>query len=102
MDGSSMRIRTEWRADECLLRLAIRHPMDPERTAEDGTVTPSRFITRLQVSHADEVLLLAHWGPGISRNPYLEFSFTGAARGDPVVIEWEDSRGERDRLTATL
>jgi len=102
MDGRSMRIRTEWHAGECLLRLAIRHPMDPERTAEDGSTTPAKFITRLTVSHAGEALLVAHWGPGISRNPYLEFAFTGASPGEPVTIEWEDSRGEADRLLARL
>jgi len=97
-----MRIRTEWRDGDCLLRLAVRHPMDPEREGEDGVRIPAHFITRISISHDGETLLIGHWGPGISRNPYLEFSFGGAAPGDEVLIEWEDSRGGHDRLLARL
>lgn len=98
----SMRIRTEWRDGECLLRLAVRHPMAPERESESGARTPAHFIERIVVSHGGETLLVGHWGPGISQNPYLEFAFTGAARGDEIVIEWQDNRGGGDRLVARL
>lgn len=100
--SASMRIRTEWREGICLLRLAVRHPMAPEREAEDGTRTPAHFIERISVSHGGETLLVGHWGPGISQNPYLEFSFSGAAPGDLVTIDWQDNRGGSDRLVARL
>jgi len=99
---ASMRIRTEWRDGDCLLRLAVRHPMDPERKDEAGGHTPAHFITLIRISHGGEVLLTGHWGPGISRNPYLEFLFGGASPGEEVVIEWEDNRGGHDRLVARL
>ncbi|MFP4081081.1 MAG: thiosulfate oxidation carrier complex protein SoxZ, partial [Ectothiorhodospira sp.] len=44
----------------------------------------------------------AHWGPGISRNPYLSFRFEGASAGDTLRISWEDNKGESDSTEAEI
>jgi sulfur-oxidizing protein SoxZ len=102
MDRPSIRLRTEWREGVCTLRVLIKHPMEPERVSESGERTPSHFIKELRFLHQGRELLTAYWGPGIARNPYLEFSFDDGSVGDELVIEWLDSRGERDRLDTRL
>ena len=39
-------------------------------------------------------VLSAEWGPGVSRNPFLQFTLKSARAGDKVSIAWKDSRGD--------
>jgi sulfur-oxidizing protein SoxZ len=39
-------------------------------------------------------VLAAQWGPAVSKNPYLQFSFVGGKPGDRVAVTWIDNRGE--------
>jgi len=46
--------------------------------------------------------MTTNWSGGISKNPYLSFSFTGAAKGDEVKISWVDNQGGSGSGTAKI
>ena len=50
----------------------------------------------------DRTLLTALWSGGVSKNPYLSFKFTGAAKGEKVEITWTDSKGATESETAEI
>jgi sulfur-oxidizing protein SoxZ len=47
-------------------------------------------------------VMTAYWSGGISKNPYLSFTFTGGAKGDEVKITWKDNQGGTDSGTAKI
>jgi sulfur-oxidizing protein SoxZ len=47
-------------------------------------------------------VLTAHWGPAISKNPYLQFKIKGAKAGDKIGISWTDTKGEKRTDEATV
>ncbi|MGE6155701.1 thiosulfate oxidation carrier complex protein SoxZ [Klebsiella pneumoniae] len=38
----------------------------------------------------------------MSKDPYVKFSFRGAAKGDEIKISWVDNRGASDTTTAKI
>ena len=45
---------------------------------------------------------MAEWGPAVSTNPYLAFSFRGGKAGDKVSISWVDNTGGKDAEEAAI
>ena len=39
-------------------------------------------------------MLTAEWGPGVAKNPFLQFVVKGAKAGDKVAITWKDNHGD--------
>ena len=46
-------------------------------------------------THNGKTVLSAFWGPAISKNPYLQFQFSGAKVGDKLQVTWADNKGEK-------
>ncbi len=46
--------------------------------------------------------MTAYWGTAVSKNPYVAFSFTGAAAGDTISMRWTDNHGDTSEGQATL
>jgi sulfur-oxidizing protein SoxZ len=44
----------------------------------------------------------AQWSQAISKNPFLGFRVKGASKGDKVVINWVDNKGDKSSETATV
>ena len=42
-----------------------------------------------------------HWGPAVSKNPYLTFVYSGS-KGDEVELTWTDNQGNTDSKTAEV
>ncbi|MGH8596461.1 MAG: thiosulfate oxidation carrier complex protein SoxZ [Gammaproteobacteria bacterium] len=103
MAGESIKIRTLLRDGACTVRALIRHPMEVgRREPETGKRLKPHFITYVSCRIHERVVLSAHWGGGIAKNPYLSFVFDGALAGDPLLLTWEDNWGETDSLVVTL
>ena len=47
-------------------------------------------------------MLVANWGPAVSKDPYIKFSFKGAQKGDNLKISWVDNKGQTDSTTAKI
>jgi sulfur-oxidizing protein SoxZ len=39
-------------------------------------------------------VLSAQWGPAVSKNPFLQFTFAGGKPGDKIQVSWVDSKGD--------
>ncbi len=90
-----MKIRAFLLKDTVEVKLMVKHPMESGlRRDEQGTRIPPHYIETLVVKCKDRVVLNARLGMAVSENPYLVFSFHGAAKGDPISVTWVDNLGD--------
>lgn len=98
-----MRIRTKLEGDIVQVRVLMSHVMETGlRKDADGQLVPAHFIELATFTHKNRVVLSAQWGPAVSRNPYLSFKFSGAAKGDRLSISWVDNMGDTRTDEATI
>lgn len=77
------------------VRILMSHEMESgQRKDSAGNVVPAHFISNVTVTHGAKVVLAAEWGPAVSKNPYLQFRFKGAKKGDEIVVRWVDNKGD--------
>jgi sulfur-oxidizing protein SoxZ len=90
-----MRIRATEAGGKVEVKILMSHPMETGRRKNaDGTLVPIHYIQNVMVTCKGKAVLSADWGPSISKNPYLSFRFSGAAKGDTLSVTWADSKGE--------
>ena len=94
---STIKIKNKLKDGRCTARILIKHPMDV-----GGRGRKPHFIKEVQCTHNGRIVMTAHWGAGISKNPYLSFIFSGAAKGDTFVLSWHDNKDKSDRIEVTL
>ena len=107
-----MRIRATVKDGVADVRVLMAHEMETgQRKDAAGKIVPVWHITEVTASLNGKPVLVAHWGPAVSKNPYLQFKIRGAKAGvagklqghrlprdDPVVIltplgEFGDQQG---------
>jgi sulfur-oxidizing protein SoxZ len=89
------RIRASMQGDKVLVRVLMTHEMESgQRRDATGKVVPAHFIREVSVRHNGRTVLAAQWGPAVSKNPYLQFAFTGGKPGDRIQVTWVDSKGD--------
>ena len=81
----------------------VQHPMDSgfDKNAQ-GHLIPPHHIEVVEFVHADRTVFTALWGPAVSRDPYVKFSFKGARKGDDLKVSWVDNKGATDSLVAKI
>jgi sulfur-oxidizing protein SoxZ len=42
-----------------------------------------------------KTVFTAEFGPAVSKDPFLNFKFKGAAKGDEIVVDWVDNSGDK-------
>jgi sulfur-oxidizing protein SoxZ len=90
-----MRIRATAQGDAVDVRVLMSHEMETgQRRDSAGNLVPAHFISNVTVTHAGKTVLTAEWGPAVSKNPYLQFRFSGAKKGDELSVTWLDNKGE--------
>jgi sulfur-oxidizing protein SoxZ len=90
-----MRIRATLQNGEATVRVLMSHEMETgQRKDAGGNVIPAHFIQSVVATHNGRPIFRAEWGPAVSKNPYLQFQFSGAKAGDKVQITWADNKGE--------
>lgn len=72
------------------------------RDAQTGAVVPAHVIEELVCLLKDQVLMSSDLGQAVSANPYVEFHFKGAHKGDMVVVRWKDNKGDTDQAELTV
>ena len=93
--ASTIRIRAKLQGGSTEVKCLMSHPMETGlRKDKSGNKIPAHFINEVTCEHKGKVVMLASWGVAISKNPYLSFSFKGAAAGDTIKISWTDNKGE--------
>ena len=63
---------------------------------------PAWFIQNVTATHNGKTVLSAQWGPAVSKNPFLEFRFSGGKAGEKVVVTWADNKGDKRFDEATI
>jgi sulfur-oxidizing protein SoxZ len=89
------RIRASMQGDKVLVRVLMTHEMESgQRKDADGTIVPAHYIREVSASHNGRSVLSAQWGPAVSKNPFLQFTFTGGKPGDKIQVRWVDTKGD--------
>ena len=98
-----MRIRAKIEGDKTVVRVLMSHEMETgQRKDSAGKTVPAHFIQQVTANHNGKAVLAAHWGPAVSKNPYLQLQFAGAKAGEKVQIVWIDNKGEQRSDEATI
>ncbi len=98
------RARASAKGGKTTVKAIISHPMETglRKNKATGKKIPANYIEELTVKHNGKDVLVAHWGPAVSKNPLLHFTFKGGASGDKIDISWNDSTGKKDSLSTTI
>ena len=98
-----MRIRATARDGMVNVKVLMSHEMETgQRKDASGQLVPAHYIRSVSATHQGKPVLSAQWGPAVSKNPYLEFSFKGGQKGDKVSVTWEDNKGDKRTDEATI
>jgi sulfur-oxidizing protein SoxZ len=90
-----MRIRAQVQGDKTVVRVLMAHEMETgQRKDAAGKTIPAWFIQEVTASLNGKPVLSAHWGPAVSKNPFLQFNLKGAKAGDKISVSWKDNKGE--------
>lgn len=90
-----MRIRAQAQGPNAVVRVLMSHEMESgQRKDHTGKTIPAWHITNVTAALNGKPVLSAEWGPGISKNPFLQFTLRGAKAGDKVSLTWRDNRGD--------
>ena len=91
-----MRIRAQAQGDKTTVRVLVSHEMESgQRRDAAGKTVPAWFIQNIVATHNGKTVMSAQWGPAVSKNPYMQFSFKGAKAGDKIAVAWTDNKGEK-------
>jgi sulfur-oxidizing protein SoxZ len=102
-----MKVRAQLKGDKVEVRVVISHEMETgQRKDAAGNLVPAHFVQNVSATCNGKTVLAATWGPAVSKNPTLAFSFNaakvGAKAGDKVSITWVDNKGEKRTDEATV
>ena len=101
--ASTIRIRATSSGDTTEVQALIKHPMDSGFVKNSaGELIPPHFIQQLTFEHGGKQVFIADWGPAVSKDPYVKFSFKGGKKGDDLKISWVDNKGASDSSTAKI
>jgi sulfur-oxidizing protein SoxZ len=89
--------------DTTEVQALIQHPMDSGFVKNSaGELIPPHFIQQLTFGYDGKPVFIADWGPAVSKDPYVKFSFKGGKKGDDLKISWLDNKGASDSSTAKI
>ena len=98
-----MRIRAQAAGDKATVRVLMSHEMESgQRRDSAGALVPAWHIAEVSAEHNGKQVMSAEWGPGVAKNPFLQFVIKGAKAGDKVAVSWKDNKGDTRRDEATV
>ena len=98
-----MKIRASAKDGLVDVRVLMAHEMETgQRKDASGNLVPAWFISDVTASLNGKEVMKAHWGPAISKNPYLQFKINGGKAGDKVTVSWVDNKGDKRTDEATV
>lgn len=102
--ADSMKIRATLQGNVAEVKVLMAHPMETglRKDAATGEIIPLHFIQRVVATHNGKPVMEAQWSQAISKNPYVHFRVKGAKSGDKINVSWEDNKGEKAAIEATL
>ncbi len=103
MADYKIRMRAKLKGKLAVVKALINHPMETGRRKDkDGKIIPAHFIQHVTARYKDDVVFDAYWGTGISKNPFVSFSFAGPQKGEQVLLSWTDNLGNSGQHKASI
>jgi sulfur-oxidizing protein SoxZ len=102
--ANTIKIRAKEKGGETTVKALITHPMETgaRKDKKTGKLIPAHFIQEVICKHKGATVMTAQWSGGVSKNPYISFKFSGAAKGDELELSWVDNQGGNDSKTAQI
>ena len=102
--ANSIRIRAQAKDGETTVKALITHPMETgmRKDKKTGEKIPAHFIQEVSCKHYGASVMTAHWGPAVSKNPYVSFVLASAKAGDTIELSWTDNKGEKDTASTDV
>lgn len=98
-----IRIRAQAVTGNALVKVLMTHDMETGvRKDAAGKLIPVWHISEVSAKHNGQVVFSAEWGPGVAKNPFLQFTVKGAKAGDKIAISWKDNHGDSRTDEATV
>ena len=98
-----MRIRANVVGDSTEVKVLMSHEMETgQRKDPQGKTIPAWYIQTVTATHNGKTVLTAQWGPAVAKNPFLQFTVSGAKAGDRISLSWLDNRGDKRSDEATV
>lgn len=89
-----IRIRAQLMGNQATVRVLMGHEMESgQRMDASGQRVPAWFIQEVVATHNGKAVMVAQWGPSVSRNPFLQFVVKNAKAGEKLALTWKDNRG---------
>lgn len=83
-------------------KLLVKHPMESGfRKDKAGQSIPAHHLTEVKVDYQGETVFLAEMGTGISKDPFLAFSFEGKA-GELLTVKALDTKQQTGSVDITI
>jgi sulfur-oxidizing protein SoxZ len=89
------------REEVVTVRVLVRHPMERGFDAPGLAPMPRKILHTLRVTYAGSEVFRMAMSPGITANPYVEFTTVATETGD-MVFEWHEDGGAVYRREARL
>jgi sulfur-oxidizing protein SoxZ len=98
MAKSSIKLRAKVSNGVTTVKALMSHPMETgqRKDKKTGEKIPEHFIQEVVGEHNGKVVITTSWSGGVSKDPYLSFSFKGGADGEMVKVSWTDNKGGSD------
>ncbi len=86
------------------VKMLIKHPMETgqRKDRKTGKLIPAHYVDAVTCHWQGREMIRAHWGPAISKNPYLSFKIRGPQAGDKLTLNWTDNTGEAGEQESTV
>ncbi len=98
-----MKIKAVVQNDTASVKVLVNHPMETGRAKDqNGAVIAAHYITEMTATFKGETVFHAELGPGVSKDPYISFQFSGARVGDTVKIDWIDNKGGSESMESAF
>ena len=94
---STIKIRAKENKGSVTVKALVKHPMETGQRKDNktGDKIPAHFIQEVVGRANGDEVIVVHWGPAVSKNPYLTFAYSGS-KGDEVELSWTDNKGNSD------
>jgi len=102
--ASTIKIKARLSGEVAEVKSLILHPMETgaREDPDTGELVPRHHITQLTFTNNGEAVMVANFSTAVSKNPFINFSFSGAKAGDTLKVHWVDNLGESDELETVL
>ena len=93
--AKAIKVRAKEKGGVVTVKALMSHPMETgqRKNKKTGKMFPAHYIQEVTVEHLGKKVMTANWGPAVSKNPYMSFTFSGGKKGDTVKVSWLDNKG---------